>query len=467
MTDPRLERTVDQDALALYLRYQYVPAPHTILRDVQKLPPAHVLAWEGDSAPRLTRYWELPYEPKTRISKAEQREAGLEILRESVRLQMRSDVPIGVFLSGGIDSSLVTALVAAESSQPVRTFSIGFDDPAYDESRYARVVARRYGTDHTEEVVRLDAISLLPELAEHFDEPFGDSSAIPTFRVAQLAARELKVVLTGDGGDEGFGGYDRYRFQLGMRQLDWLPAGPRSAIAQTASLLLATSRPRMADSGRMARWGAFASLTPSQRYLQINEIFNTALASRLLGRQADGSASYLLNILDDGPRDSVDKAMRTDLLAYLPGDLLVKTDRAAMANSLETRSPLLDHKVLEFAATLPSDRKVTLRKTKVLLREIAIPLLSEEVVNRPKMGFGAPIDAWFKAELGDQYHELVLCSDSRTRDLLDHDVAAELLDGHRSGAQPNAHRLWAILMFELWARRWLSHGANGLSEPSQ
>ena len=211
MSDPQLERVVDPDALSLYLRYQYVPAPHTILRGVQKLPPAHVLSWDGDGPPKVHCYWQLQYEPKSRLSDSEQREACLDVLRESVRLQMRSDVPIGVFLSGGIDSSIVTALVAEASTQPVRTFSIGFEDPMYDELRYARAVALQFNTDHTDEVVRLDAISLLPALTEAFDEPFGDSSAIPTFRVSQLAARDVKVVLTGDGGDEGFGGYDRYR----------------------------------------------------------------------------------------------------------------------------------------------------------------------------------------------------------------------------------------------------------------
>jgi asparagine synthase (glutamine-hydrolysing) len=453
MQDPSLERVVDRAALEEFFAYQYVPAPRSILVGVQKLPPASVLVWEGGE-PRIRRYWMPTYEPKHRLSHPEQREIALDLMRESVRLRMRSDVPIGLFLSGGMDSSTVLALLAAESTQPVRTFTIGFDDPAYNEAGYARAVAELFETDHTEEIVRLDAIELLPEIVEHYDEPFGDSSAIPTFRVSQLAARELKVVLNGDGGDETFGGYERYRFQIGMGRLDMLPGPIRGMAARAASRIVMRGRPGYRDRGRGSGWSVMAKLSPAERYARVVSIMDESLRLRLLGHP-DDAGRYMLDILHNGTRDGIDRMLRADLLAYLPEDLLVKMDRASMANSLEARAPLLDHKLIEFAARLPSDRKVTLTTTKVLLREIATDLLSKELVERPKMGFGVPLATWFDGELGGLYREVVLAADSRSRDYLDVDVAASLLDEHQAGDRQHAHRLWLILMFELWARRWL------------
>jgi asparagine synthase (glutamine-hydrolysing) len=221
LQDPVVERTVDREALALYLHYQYVPAPHSILKGIAKLAPASTLVWDGGE-PRIERYWCPDYEPKTRRDLRDDVAEGTDLLREAVRLRLRSDVPVGIFLSGGMDSSVVTALMAEASAEPVRTFSIGFENQAYDELPYAREVASRFGTRHTEAVVQLDALELLPDLADAYDEPFADSSALPTFRVSQMAASELKVVLTGDGGDESFGGYARYRAQR-------LPGGPGTA----------------------------------------------------------------------------------------------------------------------------------------------------------------------------------------------------------------------------------------------
>ncbi|MEA2622996.1 MAG: hypothetical protein QOH61_1906 [Chloroflexota bacterium] len=455
LEDARVERTVDRHALALYLQYQYVPAPWTILEGVAKLPPASVLTWDG-GAPQVERYWAPRYEPKRRNALADDIAEGKELLREAVRLRLRSDVPVGVFLSGGMDSSVVTALMAEASSQPVRTFSIGFENQAYNELPYARAVARRFATTHTEELVRLDALELLPDLADHYDEPFADSSAIPTFRVSQLAASNLKVVLTGDGGDESFAGYGRYRAHQRLSALDMAPdrlvrAGLRTSRSALAPIARASRLRR-----RLGHVERLVGLSPDRRYVGFMSILDGPDRAQLLqGNGHETTDAYLLDVLDASPAGSIDRMLRTDLLTYLPEDLLVKMDRATMANSLEARSPLLDHRVVEFAARLPVERKIHRGTTKVLLRAIAKELMPADLVDRPKMGFAVPVADWFRGPLGAQFRELVLAPDSASRDHLDPSRGAALLADHQSGAATYDAQLWSLLMFELWARRWL------------
>ena len=454
LQDAEFERVVDPVALDLFLQYQYVPAPWTILRGIAKLPPASTLVWDGEQA-TIERYWTPVYGPKTCRDYRDDVEEGLAIIREAVRLRLRSDVPVGVFLSGGMDSSVVTALMAEESSQPVRTFSIGFESETYDELRYARAVADRYGTVHTEEIVRLDAIELLPELADHYDEPFADSSAIPTFRVSQLAAQNVKVVLTGDGGDESFGGYSRYRVNGIFGAFGFIPS-PLLRAAARAGRAAATplgSQSRLRRRLKIAE-GLFG-LDPDERYVsQMTSLAKGDRAKLIVG--PDSSTPYLLTVLRDGPTATIDRLLRTDLLTYLPEDLLVKMDRATMANSLEARSPLLDHQLVEFAARLPTDRKIQGKTTKVLLRSIAKRLMPAEHVDRPKMGFAAPIGDWFRGPLGDRFEEIVLAPDAASRNHLDQSAARALLVAHRGHQAEKDGQLWSLLMFELWARRWLS-----------
>jgi asparagine synthase (glutamine-hydrolysing) len=451
LEDPEVERQVDREALALYLQYQYIPAPCTILRGVSKLPPASVLTWDGEAV-RVERYWSPEYEPKSVRTLGEDVEEGLSILRESVQLRLRSDVPVGIFLSGGMDSSIVTALAAESSATPLRTFSIGFEETGFDELPYARAVASQFGTVHTEEVVRLDAMELLPHLADHFDEPNGDSSAVPTYRVSQLAAEHVKVVLTGDGGDESFGGYPRY---LPNWTLTALGATPSSLVrvATRAGKVAFNSNVRLMR--RLEVADAMAGQGWDEQYLNRMALVPRAAREQLLGNGDDEAASrYLLDVLRAGPPEMTDRLLRADLLTYLPEALLVKVDRASMANSLEARSPLLDHKLVEFAARLPVDRKIKSGQGKILLREIGKQFMPADHIDRPKMGFGIPASDWFSGPLGDRYRELVLAPDSATRDHLESSVCAELLDKHRSiGGQHDA--LWLLLMFELWARRWL------------
>ena len=454
LADPDVERVVDREALALYLQYQYVPAPWSILRGVAQLPAAGILTWDGGQ-PVVRRYWTPIYEPKTERDIREDEEEGLALIREAVRLRLRSDVPVGVFLSGGMDSSIVTAVMSEMSAEPVRTFSIGFENQAFDELPYARAVSQRYGTIHTEEVVRLDAIELLPDLADHFDEPFGDPSAIPTFRVAQLAAEQLKVVLTGDGGDESFGGYARYQSHRAYGGLDIVPRPLLLAAARSGRIATAP----LGSQSRLRRRLRIAGLSSDERYVELMSIFGADDRARLMPDRNGAPSSFLLNILRQGPADTTDRILRADLLTYLPDDLLVKMDRATMANSLEARAPLLDHHLIEFAARLPVDRKIAGANRKVLLRSIAKRLMPAEHVDRPKMGFSPPTGDWFRGSLGGRFQELVLTPDAASRDHLDPAAAASLLAAHRSGRADHDHQLWMLLMFELWARRWLRPAA--------
>ena len=454
LQDPSVERTIDRDALGFYFQYQYVPAPHTILQGVAKLPPASVLTWDG-GAPRIDRYWAPAYGPKTHQSPQEDVEEGLSLIREAVRLRLRSDVPVGVFLSGGMDSSVVTALMAEQSAEPVRTFSIGFDDRAFDELPYARRVADRFSTIHTEEVVRLDAVELLPDLARHFDEPFGDPSAIPTFRVAQIAAQHLKVVLTGDGGDESFGGYTRYRAHPIFGALDIVPGAVLRGAARFGHVITAPLGDHSRFRHRLKTAETLFALEPDERYVRLMTTMDSRRRGMLLSSSNGKASRYLLDVLGASPADPVDRMLRTDLLTYLPEDLLVKVDRATMAKSLEARAPLLDHVVVEFAARLPANRKIAGSNTKALLRSIAKQLMPAELVDRPKMGFAVPLAGWFRGPLGGHFEELVLAGDAASRDHLDSSVAADLLREHRSGASDHYYQLWLLLMFEMWARTWL------------
>ena len=454
MQDPDLERVIDREALDLFLQHQYVPSPWTILKGVSKLPPASVLTWDGGE-PHIERYWSPSYEPKDVRPHEELVEEGLSLIREAVRLRLRSDVPVGVFLSGGMDSSVVTALMAEQSVEPVRTFSIGFEDQSFDELGYARAVADRYGTVHSEEIVSLDAIELLPHLAEHYDEPFADSSAVPTFRVSQLAARHLKVVLTGDGGDETFGGYSRYRVNGIFGTLDLVPTPLLVAAARAGRLVTRPLGPQSRTQRRLRIAEGLFGHSPDERYVAQMTSIASDTRGRLM-RDRNGTARYLLDVLRAGPTDPIDRLLRADLLTYLPEDLLVKMDRATMANSLEARSPLLDHKLVEFVARLPVENKIDGKTTKVLLRAIAKRLMPAAHIDRPKMGFAAPIGEWFRSDLGDRFTELVLAPDAATRDHLDQAHAAEMLRQHRARVADYDGQLWSILMFEMWARRWLS-----------
>ncbi len=461
-------RHLNARALDRYLTYGYIPHPDTILEGVYKLPPAHLAVWQ-DGKVRLERYWEPDWNAEVERPLDEDIEQLRETLGEAVREQMVSDVPLGAFLSGGIDSTIIVGLMQRASDRPVKTFSIGFDDPAFDESRFAELAAKHLGTEHHAFHVRPQAWATLPALAEQFDEPFADSSALPTWHVAHETRREVTVALTGDAGDELFGGYDRYRALALTSLLDRLPTGPRRLLGGPLARAIPGSSRAKTRLRRVRRLLEGVHEPPVRRYLgwmtSFDESSRASLyADRFLDRLA-ASATHDLEGADPASvlerawdaaikRDPVTRAMISDLLTYLPGDLLHKVDQASMAHSLECRGPFLDHRVVELALALPLRRKMRLRRghSKVVLKQAFADLLPPTIRNRPKMGFGVPIDRWFRSELRDELRSVLLDPLSLGRGLFRPEAVERLLAEHADGRRDHAYRLWALLMLELWFR---------------
>jgi asparagine synthase (glutamine-hydrolysing) len=458
LADPETPRRIDAEALQFYLRYQYVPAPRAILEGVRKVEPASVVACSlaGCSS---ERYWRVQFQPKIALSFSEAVPEVRRRVEEAVRVRLESDVPLGAFLSGGVDSSIVTAVMSAAMPGRVKTFSIGFDEARYDERPYATEVARRFDTEHHEFVVRMDAIASLPELAHAYDEPFADSSALPTYHVSRLTRQHVTVALSGDGGDEVFGGYERYAANIVAGAVAPLARIPPVAWLGN-SVFRRRDVPASRSLGRAARrfWDGVSTHGDASRYAGWMSGMQPADVARL--RQDDAAArtvaAYLEAQYGAGTEQlgSFDRMQRLDLLTYLPEDLLVKVDRASMANSLEVRAPLLDHELIEFAARLPAAVRTPRLRAKALLKA-AFPEIPASVTGRRKTGFGVPVAAWFKSALGVHYEEMALAPDARGRQWFDPAAARALLDEHRAGTADHSVGLWTLLMFEHWHRAHL------------
>ncbi|MER5326610.1 asparagine synthase (glutamine-hydrolyzing) [Streptosporangium roseum] len=454
--DPGMGREIDPVALHHYLTYLYVPAPRSIYQGVHKLPPGHVLVWE-DGEITVDRYWRLDRAPRPVTDQRAEEERLRELLLEATRIRMVSERPLGAFLSGGVDSSAVVAAMAMQSSGPVKTFSIGFEDSRYDERHKARMVADRYSTDHHELVVTSNLLDTLPRLAWHFDEPFADSSAIPSFYVAQLSRQHVTVALNGDGGDECFGGYQRYALMDQTRRIPVIPQPFAAMLARTGARISERSAPK-SPSQKLGRLMGFAAAHPSQRYARLvsyctpeqkSEIYSDRLRDQL----AEVDSYRLLEEAFQGSSAETDvgRVLDVDTLTYLPGDLLVKVDITTMANSLEGRSPFLDHHLMEWAAALPSALHVRRGQTKLLLKRAVAPWLPQQLLRYPKQGFGVPLAAWLRGELRELAYDLLTDDTARDRGLFRPAAVQELLQRHNDGID-NSVRLWALLQFELWHR---------------
>jgi asparagine synthase (glutamine-hydrolysing) len=440
---------IDLDALEAFLAFNSVPAPYSIFRGIAKLPPGHVLVWEGGE-PQLTRYAR-----PAPVAAGEERDGGgaglaAELrarLRDSVRAHLVSDVPVGVLLSGGIDSSALAAFAAEESSEPLRTFSIGFEERSFDELADARLVARRYATDHHELVLRPDAALLLPALAEAFDEPFADSSALPTYLVSQLAAEHVKVALSGEGGDELFGGYYTYVADV---------LAPRvGGVAQLVRPLverLPSSSARASFDYKAKRFVRGAHLPPLEAHHAWKEIFCADARAELTGRRHawDPVDLYRARFAETESSDLLARLQDVDLGLYLVDDLLVKTDRASMAHSLEARVPFLDPVVTSFALALPRRWKVRGLAKKVLLRRAVAPLLPEQIVHGRKRGFSIPAAAWLRGELEPFARDVLSREVLARQGFFDPAAVQRVLDRHVSGQEDLSRQLWGLLAFTLW-----------------
>ena len=458
-------RALNPQSLHHFLTYKFVPPPHTMFSGIWELPPAHFLVWE-DGAYRVERYWSLSYADKLDLPEEDVLHRLDAILDEAVRVRMISDVPLGVFLSGGIDSSLVVAYMSRHSSEPIKTFSIGFTEADYDELPFARAVAEQYKTDHHEFIVRADALNILPKLIWHFDQPFADSSAVPTYYVAQLARQHVTVALNGDGGDEAFAGYSRYLGYYVLQHYTRIPAVLRRGAQQLLEHLpipqrkgtlwsrfnWLNSRSLASLDGHYVR--SIANFSDEQK----RDLYTPSFQQQINGCD---SIAYMQSLEEPGLNSPLDRMLRADALAYLPGDLLVKVDRMSMAHSLEPRSPFLDHVLVEFAASLPAEIKFRRGRLKHLLKQLAQDKLPAEIVKRRKKGFAAPVGRWLREELRPVIEEYLLSSHLASEGVLHQPAINELWQHHRDQEWRNAHgtRLWALLNLELWFRFFIESPA--------
>jgi asparagine synthase (glutamine-hydrolysing) len=447
---PTLRREPDLGALDAYLALQYVPGERSGLQGVHRLLPGHVLVAEGPDE-RIERYWQPHLAEGPRGD-----DAWLELVREevtaAVRRRLVADVPLGALLSGGIDSAIVVSQMAKASPEPVRTFTVGFPDPAYDERAYARAVADRYGTRHAEVVLEPDAAATLPRLADAFDEPLGDEAALPLFLICEAARREVTVALVGDGGDESFAGYERY---AAMGLAERLPAPAAAAGARALRLLPTGRRERRSTAFRAARFLESAATPRSERYGRLMEVFPLDLRASLWTDDAKAELGPLLSpgfLLGQRPARGITALQLLDVATYLPGDLLPKSDIASMAHSLELRSPLLDHRVVELGLSLPDHLKLSGREGKQALRRAFADDLPPLVAGRGKSGFGLPLARWFRSELRDLAGDLLLGERARARGWFRPEAVRQLLDEHEAERADHGHRLWTLAMLELWLR---------------
>ncbi len=458
---PSVSREVDLAAIDSYMSYLCVPAPQTAFKQIRKLEPGHWLKWKAGKI-ETKRYWQPDFSKKIKITEEEAIEETTRILRESTKLRMISEVPLGAFLSGGVDSSAVVALMAQESSTPVKTFSIGFEEEDFSELKYAKRVAEHVGAEYHEFIVRPNALDVIPTLVEHYGEPYADSSAIPTYYVAKETRKHVTVALNGDGGDESFAGYERYAAMRIAEAYHRVPKALRKILIEAPVNLLPTSelkRSRFRDAKRFLQ---AANLPRTERYFRWMSTFNRDAKRDLYTKDFEASVAgqNASHFLDDwfataNGTGTLDATLLTDQMTYLPNDLLVKVDIASMANSLEARSPFLDHNLIEFAASLPEQMKMSRFETKSLLKKATARLVPREVVYRKKMGFGVPVGRWFRGEMKDFVRSVLLSEKSLKRGVVRPEMIERYVDEHTTGGRDHSFQIWTLLMLELWFQRFI------------
>jgi asparagine synthase (glutamine-hydrolysing) len=450
---------IDPAAIDEFLTYQYIPHPGTIWKGVHKLAPGHFAVFENGEV-SVQRYWDFDPTIERPMRREQASERLRELLTDSVKLRMQSDVPLGSFLSGGIDSSLITAIAQRQSDNPVRTFSIGFPVSDFDETAYAAQVAKHLGTEHQRFEVMPSGVDVIDNLVCHYDEPFGDSSAVPTWYLSELTRRQVTVALSGDGGDELFAGYERYRaLWLSSRLQRLFPVHKIPGIGLIQRLPDSNRRRSLVRRGK--RFMEALGQPTARRYLNWLQIFPESFRASLY------TDDFLASLPGDDPfdfldsvwarsegRDVVSRASITDILSYLPCDLCTKVDIASMAHGLEVRQPLLDHRVVEFAASLPVNLKFRGRRGKLILQDTFGGMIPKSIFTRKKMGFGIPIGGWFRKELKPMVHDTLLSSDARITPFFRREAVAELVRSHETSEQNHGYRLWNLLILEKWLRKW-------------
>ncbi len=464
LVHPAVPLRVNEAAIPYYLAYGYPPTPHTLFEGICSLPPGHLLTADLSGpcpAVKVEPYWELPF-PSSGPDPRSEEEIAAELLaqlRTAVRMRMIADVPLGAFLSGGLDSSAVVALMAQESRQAVKTFSIGFtNQPSFDETRFARQVAAHYGTEHHEFIVEPHVVDLVNDLVWYHDQPFGDSSAIPTYLVSRLTREHVTVALTGDGGDELFAGYDRFRAACMAGAYARLPGVIHHAVERILDHL-----PEATTYGggvrRAKRFVQAARLPLSEQYLSWVRYIPARWLVALIGEKGEQAVQdhYLTLFVDHsrvrGP-DVIAELLDLNMRTYLPNDLLVKVDRCSMAVSLEARSPFLDHRLVEFVVGIPSNLKLRGGVSKYILKRALRGLLPNMIIDRKKHGFGVPVGAWFRDELSGYAQAVLLGERAKKRGFFNSEALQVMLNTHMSGQADLGHALWTLLTFELWMQRY-------------
>ena len=456
---PDVEREIDPKALDAYFTLGYIPDPYSIFKNVKKLPPGHYLTF-SEGRLDVKQYWDFNFNPSESLREEDYLEELRFLLDESVRLRLISDVPLGAFLSGGIDSSTIVGLMARHSAQPVKTFSIGFHEDSYNELKYARMTAQKFGTDHHEFFVTPEICSVVDELAWFMDEPFADQATIPNYVVSKLAREHVKVVLSGDGGDELFAGYTRYIVAQNRASFDLIPKTLRQGLGPLSKNL---------PHGTKGRNYLFnISLDPVSRYLDSVSTFTSLNRESLYTRDFRdlvGTEGYVSSLFRDlsarvTTGEPLDRLLYIDSKTYLPGDILAKVDRTSMAVSLEARAPLLDHKLIEFVGQMPAKLKLSGLESKHLLKKAVADLVPHEILNRPKQGFGVPIQDWINRQLRSRIRESLTEPRSQQRGYVEPGYINVLLNEHERGRRDHSDGLWALFMLELWHRQFIDQPTN-------
>jgi len=457
-----VKREMNPASLHLYLTYGYTPSPDTMFETIKKLPPAHVLIFDKNGV-KTKKYWQLRYGTKKKLSLAQYEDEIETLLKECIKVRLRSDVPLGVFLSGGVDSSSVVALMSEIATTPIKTFTIGFKDADFSEAKYAKEIAHRFGTQHNEFILEPQTLKILPRLVWHYNEPFGDSSCIPTYNVARITRQHVKVALCGDGGDESFAGYERYKgIKLGPI-FEKIPKGLlnfsgnlignlsklklnkkyQDYVRYASNFLLGVSKsPKISD--RYLGWIDFVK--PEQK--------NNLYTAWMKGKTKDIiTEEFIFNKIKNSDSQNIfEKIISSEITSYLSEDLLVKMDIATMANSLEARAPFLDHNLMEYMASVPLEFKLRGLNTKYVLKKIISKKIPTSFLNRKKMGFGVPIGQWFQGEMKDFVYEMLLDENSLKRGYFNGAYIKQLLDEHSQGKADHKNAIWALLNFEIWHR---------------
>lgn len=463
MLYPGISHEIDLESIDTYLTFGYLPESQCIFRSVNKLTPGHMLEFRNGKI-KTSPYWEFPCASDSGLNETEIAAELRDLVHDAVNVRMLSEVPLGAFLSGGVDSSIVVAMMSKISVDPVKTFSIGFNEDSYSELKFARLAAEHFKTDHHEFIVTPDLVEVVDDIVWHFDEPFADSSALPTYMVSKLAREHVTVVLSGDGGDELFGGYTRYTKNLGRSWASKLPSFIRRSFGRLSRAL--------PNSALGKNYLYNISLDPIPRYIDALSLFNRPNRNKLYSQSMLNALDSDFGIAEEEfqdisrsceSRDSISPMLRLDSLTYLPSDVMVKVDRMTMANSIEARAPLLDHKLIEFASRIPPTMKVKGSETKYILKKAFEGIVPHEILYREKQGFGVPIEEWINSELRERINDTLLDSTAMNRGYFDRSYIELILKEHADRRRDHSHSLWALFMLELWHREFTSN--NGLQGP--